>query len=241
MLLVRDAQCESVVVMRKDKMEAYMKTILVIGMGKMGQHLARKMQQLGNEVMIVDKSEQIIQELAPEFKDCFVGDCANEGVLRSLGINNFDYCFVAIGEESYASLEITSLLKELGGKCVVANANSSRQAKFLKSVGADEVFFPEKEIADKLAVRYNSEAIFDYVELTSDYAIFEVAILKQWVGKTIMHLDIRKKYHVNIIAIKKGEKIDALPGGNYAFEEGDHILVIGETNHVFDLAKASEK
>lgn len=217
-----------------------MKTVLIIGMGKMGQHLAAKMQQLGNEVMIVDKSESIIQELSPEFKDCFIGDCANEGVLRSLGVNNFDYCFVAIGEESYASLEITSLLKELGAKCVVAKARSERQAKFLKSVGADEVFFPEKEIADKLAVRYNSEAIFDYVELTSDHAIFEIAILPKWIGKSIVELDIRKKYKINIIAVKKGEKIDPLPGGQYIFCEGDHILVIGETTHVFALAREND-
>lgn len=213
-----------------------MKTVLVIGMGKTGQYLAQKMQQLGNEVMIVDKNESLIQSLSPEYKDCFSGDCANEGVLRSLGINNFDYCFVCIGEESYAALEITSLLKELGAKCVVAKAKQERQAKFLKNVGADEVFFPEKEIAEKVAVRYNSENIFDYVPLTSDVAIFEIAILDKWVGKSILQLDVRKHYKINIIAIKKGEKVDPLPGGQYVFEEGDHIMVLGKAETVFGLA-----
>lgn len=213
-----------------------MKTVLVIGMGKTGQYLAQKMQQLGNEVMIVDKNESLIQSLSPEYKDCFSGDCANEGVLRSLGINNFDYCFVCIGEESYAALEITSLLKELGAKCVVAKAKQERQAKFLKNVGADEVFFPEKEIAEKVAVRYNSENIFDYVPLTSDVAIFEIAILDKWVGKSILQLDVRKHYKINIIAIKKGEKLDPLPGGQYVFAEGDHIMVLGKAEAVFAIA-----
>ena len=214
-----------------------MKTALVIGMGKTGQYLAQKMQQLGNEVMIVDKNESLIQSLSPEYKDCFSGDCANEGVLRSLGINNFDYCFVCIGEESYAALEITSLLKELGAKCVVAKAKHERQAKFLKNVGADEVFFPEKEIAEKVAVRYNSENIFDYVPLTSDVAIFEIAILDKWVGKSILQLDVRKHYKINIIAIKKGERVDPLPGGQYVFEEGDHIMVLGKAEAVFAIAQ----
>lgn len=214
-----------------------MKAVLVIGMGKTGQYLAQKMQQLGNEVMIVDKNESLIQSLSPEYKDCFSGDCANEGVLRSLGINNFDYCFVCIGEESYAALEITSLLKELGAKCVVAKAKQERQAKFLKNVGADEVFFPEKEIAEKVAVRYNSENIFDYVPLTSDVAIFEIAILDKWVGKSILQLDVRKHYKINIIAIKKGERVDPLPGGQYVFEEGDHIMVLGKAEAVFAIAQ----
>ena len=218
-----------------------MKTVLIIGMGMTGQHLARKMQELGNEVMIVDKDERLIQELAPEFKDCFAADCANEGVLRSLGINNFDYCFVCIGEGSYACLEITSLLKELGAKCVISKAKRDRQAKFLRSVGADEVFFPEKEIAEKQAVRYNSENIFDYVELTSDYAIFEVAILPEWIGKSIVELDVRKNYRINIIAIKKGERIDPLPSGQYIFCKGDHMLVIGQSKDIFTLAARNEE
>lgn len=217
-----------------------MKTALIIGMGRLGRHLARQMQELGNEVMVVDRNEALIQELSPDFKDSFSGDCTNEGVLRSLGVNNFDYCFVAIGEASYASLEITSLLKKLGAKCVVSMAGQERQAEFLKQLGADEVFFPEKEIAEKLAVRYNSTNIFDYVEMTSDYSIFEIAILPEWVGKTLKQLNIRTKYQINIIAIKKQEKLNPLPGGEYTFQTGDHVVVIGQPKVVFKLAARNE-
>ncbi|MGN0272888.1 MAG: potassium channel family protein, partial [Lachnospiraceae bacterium] len=142
-----------------------MKSILIIGMGIIGQYLAEKMQEMGNDVMIVDKDEELIQKLSPEFPDSFVGDCTDEGVLRSLGVNNFDYCFVVVGENFYDSLEITAILKELGAVHVVTKAKRKRQAEFLKKIGADEVFFPEFEIAEKLAVRYNATNIFDYIEL----------------------------------------------------------------------------
>lgn len=216
-----------------------MKSVLIIGMGKLGKHLAEKMQQLGNEVMIVDKREALIQDMAQDFKNSFVADCTSEGVLRSLGVNQFDYCFVTIGEESYASLEITSLLKELGAKKVISMAGFERQGDFLKKVGADEVFLPEKEIAENLAVRYNSDNIFDYVELNSDYSMFEIAVLPEWIGKTMKELCIRTKYHINIIAIKNGEQLNPLPSGKYCFEEGDHVVVIGKLKSVFKLVGRS--
>lgn len=217
-----------------------MKTVLIIGVGTLGQHLAVRMQELGNEVMIVDKNEKLIQKLSTQFKDCFVADCTDEGVLRSLGVTNFDYCFVAIREESYDTMEITSMLKELGAKCVVVCAHRERQAEFLKKIGADEVFFPEKEIAEKLAVRYNSTNIFDYAELTSTYSIFEIAILSEWIGKNMIELNIRTRYHINIIAVKKGGNLNAFLGGQYVFEEGDHVVVIGEPKVVFKLAARNE-
>lgn len=212
-----------------------MKSILVIGMGTLGRHLAAKMLEMGNDVMIIDKNEYIIQELAPIFPDSIVGDCTNEGVLRSIGVNNFDYCFVAIGEDFYASLEITSILKELGANCVISKAKRQRQAEFLKKIGADEVFYPEREIAEKLAVRYNATNIFDYIELTSEYSIFEIPILPEWTGKTIMEVDVRRNYSINIIAVKNGSKVNPLPGGNHIFEEGSHIVVIGKSSDVFKL------
>jgi len=212
-----------------------MKSILVIGMGTLGRHLAVKMLEMGNDVMIIDKNEYIIQELAPIFPDSIVGDCTNEGVLRSIGVNNFDYCFVAIGEDFYASLEITSILKELGANCVISKAKRQRQAEFLKKIGADEVFYPEREIAEKLAVRYNATNIFDYIELTSEYSIFEIPILPEWAGKTIMEVDVRRNYSINIIAVKNSSKVNPLPGGNHVFEEGSHIVVIGKSSDVFKL------
>lgn len=213
-----------------------MKSILIIGMGIIGQHLADKMQQMGNDVMIVDKDEELLQKLAPIFPDSFVGDCTNEGVLRSLGVNNFDYCFVVVGDDFYASLEITSILKELGATYVITKAKRKRQAEFLKKIGADEVFFPEMEIAEKLAVRYNATNIFDYVELTSQYSIFEIPILPEWEGKSIEELNIRKSYNINIIAVKTDNSLNPVPGGNYIFQERDHIVVIGKSSDVFKLS-----
>lgn len=218
-----------------------MKSILVIGMSILGRHLARKMQELGNDVMIVDQNEEVIQELAPEFSDCFVGDCTNEGVVRSLGVNNFDYCFVTVDGDFYASLEITSILKELGADYVVTKASRTRQAKFLKNVGADEVFYPEKEIAEKLAVQYNATNIFDYVELTPEYSIFEIAIIPEWVGKTILELNVRQKYGVNIIAIKNGNNLNPSPYGNYVFRENDHVVIISRASEAFNLSAKTTK
>lgn len=213
-----------------------MKSILVIGMGILGQCLAHKMQELGNDVMIIDKNEEKIQELSTIFGDAVTGDCTNPAVLKSIGVNNFDYCFVAIGEDFYSSLEITSILKEQGAKYVISKAKRARQADFLKKIGADEVFFPEREIAEKLAVRYNATNIFDYIELTSDCSIFEIPIIPDWIGHTIIEINVRQKYNVNIIAIKNQTFIDPMPLGDYIFKKDDHIVVIGKSSDVFRLS-----
>jgi trk system potassium uptake protein TrkA len=153
-----------------------MKSILVIGLGRFGKHIAQKMTELGNDVMVVDTDEELVEQYATEFTDSLIGDCRNEAVMRSLGVGKFDICIVAIGEDFQASLEITSLLKELGAKYVVSKANRDRQAKFLMRIGADEVVYPEKETAVTLAVRYNAKNIFDFIELIGE-SIFEIPIL----------------------------------------------------------------
>ncbi len=212
-----------------------MKNILVIGMGRSGRHLATKMLELGNDVMIVDKNEEIIEELAPKFTDSYIGDCTNEGVIRSLGVNNFDVCFVCIGENFQSSLEITALLKDMKAKYVVSKANRDIQARFLKSVGADEVVYPERAIAEKLAVRFNADNVYDYIELTDDYSIFEIPVVPDWVGKTVVQVNVRRNYNINIIAIKKEDVLRPLPGGDYTFANGDHLVVIGKSSDVFKL------
>lgn len=213
-----------------------MKSILVIGMGTLGACLAAKMLELGNDVMVIDKNEERIQELSTIFSDAIAGDCTNPAVLQSIGVNNFDYCFVAIGENFYASLEITCILKEQGASCVISKAKQARQAEFLKKIGADEVFFPEREIAEKLAVRYNATNIFDYIELTSNCSIFDLPIIPEWKGRSIVEINVRSTYNVNIIAIKNGEKIDPMPSGDYRFQEHDQIVVIGKSEDVFRLS-----
>lgn len=213
-----------------------MKSVLVIGMGTIGIYLARKMQDLGNEVMIADKDEELIQELSPEFNDAFCGDCSADGTLKSIGVNTFDYCFVTIGEDFYASLEITSILKELGAKYVIAKAKRARQVEFLKKIGADEVVYPDKEIAENLAVRYNADNIFDYIELTSEYSIFEIPVVSSWVGKKVMDVDVRRKHKINIIAVKNDNELNLNLGGDYVFDENDHLVVLGKSSDVFSVA-----
>lgn len=209
-----------------------MKSILIIGLGRFGGHLAKKLLDFGNDVMVVDKNEETINSFGNLFPDTFIGDCRNEGVIRSLGINNFDVCFVAVERDFQASLEITALLKDFGAKRVVSLANRDRQAAFLKKIGADDVVDPEREIAEKTAIRYNSNHIFDLLKLSSDYTICEIPVLKEWYGKTISSIDVRNKYHMNIIAVKTEEQVAVLPSSSYVFNETDHVLVIGNQEDI---------
>lgn len=211
------------------------KSVLIIGMGRFGKHLALSMLELGNQVMIVDKDGGIIDALSSTFPDCNIADCTNESVLRALDVSAFDICFVAIGGDFQSSLVITSLLKQLGAKCVVAKTSQKLQADLLKKIGADEVVYPEKEIAEKVAMRYNSESVFDYIPLTSEYSIYEIPVLKDWVGKTIAEINVRQKYKVSIVAIKHEGVLNPMPGADYSFLASDHIVLIGKSADVSKL------
>ena len=155
-----------------------MKSVLIIGMGRMGRHLAKKMYQLGNDVMIVDKNAEMIESLSDRFTDSNICDCTNESVITSLGVDNFDVCFVMIGEDFQASLVVTSLLKKHGARRIVAKTNQDIQANLLRTIGADEVIYPEVEIAERLAFRYNADNIFDYIPLTEKDSIYEIPGLR---------------------------------------------------------------
>ena len=213
-----------------------MKSVLVIGMGRMGRHLAHKLSLLGNDVMIVDKDPVLIESLSDRFTDSSICDCTNETVIRSLGVDNFDICFVTIGEDFQASLVVTSLLKKYGARKIIAKTNQDIQSDLLHIIGADEVIYPEVEIAEKLAVRCNANNIFDYIPMPGQYAIYEVSILPHWAGKTVVELDVRRKYQINIIAVKHGEETNINVGPDYRFREDDHIVVIGRSDEVFLLA-----
>lgn len=218
-----------------------MKSILVIGVGRFGKHLAKKLLELGNDVMVVDKDEETIERLNGVFTDSYIGDCRNEGVIRSLGVNNFDVCFVSVDQDFQASLEITSLLKEFGAKFVVSNAKRDRQAVFLKKIGADDVIYPEREIAEKTAYKYNANNIFDFIQLTEEYSIYEVPILDGWAGKAINDINVRNKYHVNIIAVKNGDDLNPIPGASYVFRPNDHIVIIGKSTDVTKMTSKNSK
>lgn len=215
-----------------------MKSILIIGMGRFGRHLCKNLSQLGNQVMIVDEKEENLEEMLPYVVSAKIGDCTNENVLKSLGISNFDLCFVCIGTNFQSSLEITSLVKELGGRHVVSKANRDIHAKFLLRNGADEVIYPDRDIAEKLAVRYSANHVFDYIELTEEYSIYEIPPLSEWTGKTIKELDIRNRYGIHILGTKVNGKAKLMPGASYVICQEEHLMVIGKKEDVDRILKA---
>lgn len=209
-----------------------MKSILLIGLGRFGKHIAIKLNELGHQVMAVDKKEDRVEVVLPYVTNAQIGDSTNEEFLKSLGVRNFDVCIVAIGDDFQSSLETTSLLKELGGQLVVARATRDVHKKFLLRNGADEVVYPEKQLASWTAIRYSSDHIFDYIELSEEYAIFEVSIPDMWIGKTIGQLDIRKKYSINIMGIKTDGKIDFMIVPDYRLLQGQTMMVLGNYKDV---------
>ena len=213
-----------------------MKSVLIIGMGRTGRHLASKMQELGNDVMIVDKNPAIIEALSGRFTDSNICDCTNDAIIKALGVDNFDICFVTIGEDFQASLVVTSLLKQFGARMIVSKAKQDIQADLLRKIGADEIVCPEREISEKLAVRYNADNIFDFIPLTADYSIYELPIQAAWIGQTLSGLNVRRKYQINIIAVKHDNEINPNVGPDYRFREGDRVILIGRSNEVFKLA-----
>ncbi len=212
-----------------------MKSVLLIGMSKFGQTLGENLLEMGVEVMVVDRNEAKIEALSSKYVDALIMNC-NENNLKSLDIPSFDACVVAIGDEFQSSLEITSLLKELGAKWVVSKATTEIQKKFLLRNGADEVVYPDKDIAEKLAVKLNSQKVFDYIELNNEYSIFEIASPHHWAGRKLVDLNPRKRYGLNILTIKKGNAIVEGVDANYVFEEGDHMLVFGKTEQILAFA-----
>lgn len=214
-----------------------MKSVLIIGLGKFGHHLCRNLAELGNEIMIVDQKEETLEDLLPIVTSAKIGDCTNEEVLRSLGIANFDLCFVCIGTNFQSSLEITSLIKEMGARYVISKANRDIHAKFLLKNGADEVIYPDRDIAEKLAVRHNANHVFDYIELTDDYAIYEIPPLTEWLGKSIREVNFRVKYQVSILGTKKGEDVKLLPAADHVFAADEHLMVIGRAEDLQKILK----
>lgn len=209
-----------------------MKSVLLIGLGRFGRHIAEKLNELGHQVMAVDKNEKRVNAALPYVTNAQIGDATNEEFMESLGVNNFDICFVAIGDDFQSSLEATSLLKELGGKTVVSRAARDVHAKFLLRNGADEIVYPEKQLADWTAIRYTSDHILDYIELDDDHSIFELAAPEKWIGKTVVEADVRKKHGINIIGIKRGGKMNLNITPDTFFLQGDSVLVLGETRNI---------
>ena len=205
-----------------------MRSILLVGVNRFGSLLAKQFHDQGHQIMAVDKEEERVNNILPLVTDAQIGDSTNEAFLRTLGINNYDICIVTIGGDFQSSLETTSLLKELGGRFVISRADRDVQAKFLLRNGADEVINPEKQIAEWAAIRYASEHILDYIKLDDDHAIFEVPIPREWSGKSIGQIDIRKKYGITIMAVKEQGKMNLSVTPETVLTAQKTMLVLGE-------------
>lgn len=214
-----------------------MKSFLIIGMGHFGHHLCRSLAETDCEIMIVDKDEEAIEDMLPYVVSAKIGDCTNIEVLKTFDIPSFDTCFVCIGENFQNSLEITSQLKECGAKKVISKADRDIQEKFLLRNGADEVIYPEKNMAERYAVTESSEHIFNYIDLGSDYSIFEIDVVDRWVGKTVKDLNFRVKYNLVVLATKKNGEVKPVITGERRFEKDEHLLVLGREEDVRKLTK----
>ena len=212
-----------------------MKSILLVGLGRFGRHIAEKLNELNHQVMAVDRREGRVDAILPFVTNAQIGDSTNPDFLTSLGIRNFDFCIVAIGDDFQSSLETTSLLKELGAKLVVSRAASDVHAKFLLRNGADEIIYPEKQLANWVAIRYSADHIFDYIELDDDHAIFEVQVPADWVGKTVGELDVRKKYGINIMGFKENGKMNLAVTPSTDITASQTLLVLGTMRRFLPL------
>ena len=204
-----------------------MKSILLIGLGRFGRHVALKLNKLGHQVMAVDANEERVSDVLPFVTNALIGDSTNEAFLSSLGVGNFDVCIVTIGSDFQSSLETTSLLKELGAKMVVSRASRDVHEKFLLRNGADEVVYPEKQLASWTAIRFTSDHILDYIELDGDHAVYEVMVPTNWQGKTVGELDIRRKYNINILGTRHNNKLDLSVTPNTMFTAEHTLMVLG--------------
>lgn len=204
-----------------------MKSVLIIGLGRFGSHIARKLNSMGHEVMAVDSNEDRINSVLSYTTGAQIGDSTNRAFLESLGVDSFDSCIVAIGDNFQNSLETAYLLKDLGAKHVIARASSGVQEKFLLRNGADQVVYPEKQLAAWIAIRCTSEHILDYIEIEGDYSIYELSIPENWVGKTVAQLDIRKKHGINILGIRENGKLNLNVMPDSVLNRGSSILVLG--------------
>ena len=205
-----------------------MKNILLIGLGRFGKHIAMQLNEMGHEIMAVDINEERVNKILPFVTNAQIGDSTDASFLESLGIGNFDICFVTIGGSFQNSLETTSLLKELGANLVISRAERDVQEKFLLRNGADRVVYPEKQVAKWSSIRYADDHILDYMEVDASHAIFEVAIPDEWIGRSVGELDIRRRYNINILAVKKEREVSVTISVDTVLEADSTLLVLGD-------------
>ncbi|MFO7809761.1 MAG: TrkA family potassium uptake protein [Candidatus Delongbacteria bacterium] len=206
----------------------------VIGLGKFGYNVASNLYKNGNEVIAIDRDKDKVQKVADECTVPIVGDASDKQFLLSHGVAEADAVFVSAGENSDTTTLITLLLKEIGVKRIFAKTNSEEHKRILDKVGATDIIFPEKDIAVKLAVSLSHKNISEYFPLTKDFSISEVIAYKSIIGKNLMELDLRKKFHINIVAIKNPEKdkFSITLDPNYRIKKDDVLIVVGKNEDI---------
>ena len=213
-----------------------MKSFLIIGMGSLGHHLCNELSKNGCEIMVADINAETMEDIMPMVVSARVCDCTKLDVLKTLGVEEFDACFVCIEDFFQACLEITDLLKDLGAKKVYSVANRDVEEKFLLRNGADRIIYPERDVASRIAGLESAENIFDCINISAEYSIFEIEPLDKWIGKTVMDLDFRNRYELNIIAVKKDGKVMPIRP-DYMFTKAEHLLVLGHKKDVRRVLK----
>ncbi|MBC2580283.1 TrkA family potassium uptake protein [Clostridium sp. DJ247] len=208
------------------------KQFIVIGLGRFGTAVAKTLYQLGNDVLAVDTDEKRVQEISEYVTHAVHTNATDEENLKSLGINNFDVAIIGIGVNMEDSIMITLLAKELGVKYVIAKANTEIHARILYKTGADKVVFPERDTGARVAHDIVSRSVLDYIELSSEYSISEIMADKEWHNKTLGQLDMRAKYGINVVAVKRKDNIDISPNSEYKILKGDIIVAIGKDKHI---------
>ncbi len=205
-----------------------MKSILIIGLGRFGRYTAKKLYEQGHDVMGVDIRKQSVENAMAYLTGGQIGDSTDPDFLKSLGVRNFDLCFVSIGDDFKSSLVTTTLLKELGVKHVTAVAVEDVHEYLLRRVGADEVLYPQKQLGEWAAVRFGSDHVTDYFRLDEKNAVYEVELPERWAGKSIVEIDVRRRYGISIIGIRKGGKTEVLISPDQILDRSMRLLVIGD-------------
>ena len=214
-----------------------MKSILIIGLGRFGRHMAKKFSEQNNDVMAIDINEERINNVLSVVTNALIGDATNEQFMETIGVRDFELCVVAIGDNFQSSLETTALLKDLGAKFILARASRDVHAKFLLRNGADDVIYTEKETAERLAVKYGSDNIFNYIELNDEYSIYEIAVPSSWLNKSILKVNVRSKYGISILATKQGNNIFPLPKPEHVFTDSESLMILGKNEDVSRFIK----
>lgn len=209
-----------------------MKNVLLIGLGRFGRHMAQKLHDLNHQVLAIDKDERRVQEAMDYVTNAQIGDATDPALLDALGVREFELCVVTMGHDLQASLEITALLKKRGAPFILARVSRDAHAQFLLACGADEVIYPEKQIANWAAVRYSSSHIYDYSRLSPEYAIYETEIPENWIGHTVVELAVRQKYHLNILAVRRNGQVIPMPGPDYRFNRDERCILLGSNKDV---------